>query len=296
MKRFSPLLIIIAATLWGTMGLFTRTLTSLGFETFQLVLTRASLTAVSLIIYLSAFDRDKLKIKLKDLWIFLSAAIISVVLFQYCYTSAIKAGSMSIAATLLYTSPIFVTIISAIIFKEKITPIKIIALAMAFAGCVLVSGLADSGDTISPKALFLGISSGLTYGLYSIFTKIGIKKYSPLTFTAYTFLFATLILIPLSDIRSMSLITASKSTNIIMLILFGLVTSVIPYTCFTCGLKYIEASKANITATIEPVVATLIGTLVFKEQLSTVSAIGIAAVILSAIILNIPNRHQKQTS
>ena len=296
MKRFSPLLIIIAATLWGTMGLFTRTLTSLGFETFQLVLTRASLTAVSLIIYLSAFDRDKLKIKLKDLWIFLSAAIISVVLFQYCYTSAIKAGSMSIAATLLYTSPIFVTIISAIIFKEKITPIKIIALAMAFAGCVLVSGLADSGDTISPKALFLGISSGLTYGLYSIFTKIGIKKYSPLTFTAYTFLFATLILIPLSDIRSMSLITASKSTNIIMLILFGLVTSVIPYTCFTCGLKYIEASKANITATIEPVVATLIGTLVFKEQLSTVSAIGIAAVILSAIILNVPNRHQKQTS
>ena len=124
MKKFSPLLIVTAATLWGTMGLFTRKMTELGFSTLQLVFMRASLTAAILFIYLIVFDREKLKIKLKDIWIFILAALISVVLFQHCYTNAIMAGSISIAATLLYTSPIFVTIISAILFKEKITPIK----------------------------------------------------------------------------------------------------------------------------------------------------------------------------
>ncbi len=119
MKKFSPLLIVTAATLWGTMGLFTRKMTELGFSTLQLVFMRASITAVALLIYLLISDRSKLKVKLKDLWIFILAGLISVVLFQHCYTNAIMAGSISIAATLLYTSPIFVTIISAVLFKEK---------------------------------------------------------------------------------------------------------------------------------------------------------------------------------
>lgn len=67
MKKFSPLLIVTAATLWGTMGLFTRKMTELGFSTLQLVFMRASITAVALLIYLLISDRSKLKVKLKDL-------------------------------------------------------------------------------------------------------------------------------------------------------------------------------------------------------------------------------------
>jgi len=296
MKKLSPLLIVIAATLWGTMGLFTRKMTELGFSTFQLVFMRASLTATVLFLYLLIFGRDKLKIKLKDAWIFILAGLISVVLFQHCYTSAIMAGSISIAATLLYTSPIFVTFISAVLFKEKITPIKTVALATAFAGCVLVSGITGSGTHLTTTALFLGIASGFTYGLYSIFTKIGLRHYSPLTFTFYTFLTATIVLIPICDIGSMISVASSSITGAAMPAVFGIITSVIPYVCFTCGLRYIEASKANITATIEPAVATLIGVFVFDEKLGIPAVIGIALVLLSAVILNLPQKAPSNTS
>lgn len=296
MKKFSPLLIVIAATLWGTMGFFTRTMTKLGFTTLQLVFSRASLTSAALFMYLLIFDRDKLKIRLKDVWIFILAGLVSVVLFQHCYTNAIMAGSISIAATLLYTSPIFVTLISAVMFKERITPLKIIALITAFGGCVLVSGIIGSGTTITPTALFLGIASGFTYGLYSIFTKLGLRHHSPLTFTFYTFLTATIVLIPLCDVRGMSAVAFSSVKSAVMPVVFSVITSVIPYICFTCGLKHTEAGKANITATIEPAVATLIGVFVFDEKLGVSAVAGIILVLLSAVILNLPQKSIINTS
>ncbi len=290
MKKISPLLIVVAATLWGTMGLFTRTLTAYGYTTFQLMLARAAMTAFCLIVYFLIFDREKLKISLRDLPLFIITSLVSGILFNFCYMNAINLGSTSIASTLLYTSPIFVTVISAFLFREKITKLQIAALVLSFTGCVFVSGLIESGNALSPQALCFGVASGLTYGLYSIFSKIGMKKYSPLTFTAYTFLVSTVILAPFSGAGLVSTTARLDGAKPLLIFLFALATNVIPYICFTTGLKYIDAGKANITATIEPVVATLLGIFVFHERLSLISASGIFLVLFSAVILNIPNK------
>ena len=290
MKKSAPLLIVTAAVLWGSMGLFVRTLTALGYETFQLVFCRSILTATILIIYLLIFDKEKLKIKLRDLWMFILPSIVSVILFNYCYMNAINSGSMSIAATLLYTSPIFVTVISAFAFKEKITPLKIAALVMAFAGCILVSGFIDSANSISTRALIFGIGSGVTYGMYSIFTKIALKKYSPLTFTAYTFLISAIISFFMFDRPALVTLIEQKPSDIILLVLFALTINVVPYTCFTIGLKHIDAGKANITATLEPVVATLFGIFMFNEKLTVICTLGIVLVLSSAVMLNAPRK------
>ncbi len=292
MKKFAPLLIVIAAVLWGTLGLFTRTLTDYGYNAFELMLARASTTAFSLVFYLFIFDRQKLKIKLKDISLFIFTSLISCILFNFCYTSAINSGSMGIASTLLYTSPIFVTVISVILFKEKITKIKVIALVLSFTGCVFVSGLIGSEVSVSPKALFFGVASGLTYGLYSIFSKIGLRSYSPITFTVYTFLFSTLILIPINADRFISGTLPVDGKSLILIVVFGIVTNLIPYICFTTALKYMDAGKVNITATIEPVVATVIGVCLFNEKLTFFSLTGILLVLFSAVILNISTKKE----
>ncbi len=290
MKRFAPLLIITAAVLWGTIGFFTRTLTAYGYNAFELMLARASTTAFLLIIYLLVFDRRKLKIKFKDIPLFLFTSLISCILFNFCYTNAINSGSTGIASTLLYTSPIFVTVISAILFKEKITRTKVAALLLSFIGCVFVSGVIGSEVLISGKALFFGVMSGFTYGLYSIFSKIGLKTYSPLTFTAYIFLFSTLILIPINAGRFVSGDVPLDGKSLALIFLFGIVTNLIPYICFTTGLKYMDAGKVNITATVEPVVATIIGICLFDERLTFLSLAGIFLVLFSAVILNISKK------
>ncbi len=287
MKKAAPFLIVLAAALWGTMALFTRTLTALGYTTFDLMLARASMTAIALFAYFIVFDREKMKIHAKDLPLFVITSLVSSILFNVCYVTAINSGSTGIAATLLYTAPIFVIVISAVLFRETITTVKLVALVLAFAGCVLVSGVIGSGEAVSPKALVFGIASGLTYGLYSIFSKIGLQKYSPLTFTAYTFLLSALIVFPFRGVSLVRTTVSLDSGHAWIIFLFAFVTNVIPYTCFTVGLKYVDAGKANITATIEPVVATVLGILVFKERFDFFSALGIFLVLFSAVILNI---------
>ena len=91
----------------------------------------------------------------------------------------------------MYTSPIWVTLFARVVFREKIGKRKLVALLMAFAGCILVSGITGGVGRVSMEGLLLGLGSGIGYGLYSIFGRIALEKgYHPMTVSAYTFLFA----------------------------------------------------------------------------------------------------------
>ena len=72
--------------------------------------------------------------------------------------------------------------------------------------------------------------------------------------------------------------------------LTALVTAVIPFLAYTCGLQNVEASKAGIIATIEPMVATLIGILVFSEPLTLISGLGILLILTAVVILNLKQK------
>lgn len=72
---------------------------------------------------------------------FLGTGLCSIVFFNICYFTAIQLTTLSMAAILLYTAPSIVMVLSILLFKEAFTPVKALCLVLAFAGCVLVSGL-----------------------------------------------------------------------------------------------------------------------------------------------------------
>ena len=84
MKKFAPILILVAGILWGSMGLFVRTLNAQGLASMDIVGLRAVVTAVSMLLFLLIFDRKLFVIRLKDLWCFLGTGICSIVFFNYC--------------------------------------------------------------------------------------------------------------------------------------------------------------------------------------------------------------------
>ena len=143
--------------------------------------------------------------------------------FICCYFTAIRLMTMSTAAILLYTSPIWVMILAIIFLKEKVTVQKIIALILAFAGYVLVSGF---GGKVSLPGILSGLGAGLGYGLYSIFGKFVLKKYSPLTVTCYTFLIAGLGSIFVADPPDL-ISKINAVPNLFELFGFVLLTSVV---------------------------------------------------------------------
>lgn len=289
MKKLAVLLVVIAGTLWGIIGYFVRAFLELGLSSMQIVSIRMVISAVLFSLFALIFNRKLFKIKLKDLWCFLGSGIVSVAFFSFCYFKAIEYSSLSVASILLYTAPIFVMLFSALLFKEKLTALKIVSVALAFMGCLFVTGVISNGGNITLASVLYGLGSGVCYALYSIFSRFALdRNYSPLTITLYTFIFAFIASLCIIDIKPVINVMTNSVNDLIFCIAFAILSCVLPYVTYTLGLKYIAPSTASIVASIEPVVATITGAILFNEAVQfPYGYIGIALVVLSIVLINL---------
>lgn len=283
-------MILMGAALWGTIGLFVQGLYNLGFSPIEVVTLRVTVAFIALFLYIVFFHRSALIIKFKHLPFFVGTGICSIVFFNWAYFTAIQEMNLSIAAVLLYTGPAFVTIMSRIFFKEFFTTQKIVALLTTFIGCILVIGLFPiSPSQFSLYGIIVGIGSGFGYALYSIFGKAALSSYSSLTTTAYTFLIASVALLPTTGV--IGNIGEWWSQEALLLSLgLGLFPTVLAYLLYTRGLHFVESSKASIVATVEPVVAALIGVLIFGDLLNLWQTIGVLCILSAVVFMNIKRK------
>ncbi len=279
-------MILAAASMWGTIGFLTRMINPLGFSSLSLIFYRALTTAVIMGIIILFKDKSLFRIKLRDIWIFIGSGVISFFAFNVCYMLSIGENSLAVAAILLYTSPVFVMLLSMLFFKEKISAKKTAALICALCGCALVS---FGGEVkISFAGLLLGVGSGLGYALYSIFGTVALNRgYSTFTITFYTFLFASVAALSCADFSLTLPLFVSDVMNVAIIALFSVWVTVLPYLLYTRGMEYNNATVASIVSTVEPVVAALFGFFAFGENPGASGAAGMALVILSIVILNI---------
>lgn len=277
--------IAAAAVLWGLIGIFVLKLQSFGFTPVEVVNIRAIFAGVILTIYAFFKDSSLLKIKLRDFKYFAGTGILSIVFFNWCYFTAMKMITISLAVVLLYTAPFFVITISKFVFKEKITKGKVIALFMTAGGCLFISGIfPDMNISISALGFMAGIGSGIGYALYSIFAKLAAEKYSSITISTYTFIFAALFLTPISGIiHNMDMLMNAE----VLLYASGLgfIPTALAYVLYTKGLSGVEAGKASILANLEPIVALLTGLIIFGDILTTFQAIGAICILGSVVIV-----------
>lgn len=288
MKKISSLLIIISGILWGSMGIFVRQFNNNGLFSMEVSGIRSFGAGLIITVVLFFWKRELLKIKPRDIWIFLGSGLLSVLSFNYCYFRTISLTSMTIAAVLLYTSPIIVMVLAILIFKESLTLAKILALCISFAGCVLVSGVIGGQTILTTEGLLMGLGSGLAYALYTIFSRFGLERgYHPLTIVAYTFIIAGLGILPICDTGKIIRVIGSDYKMLLMAATFAVISTVLPYFLYTIALSHTESGKAAIMASTEPVAAAIFGVLLYHEKMTANVLAGIICVLISVLILNI---------
>lgn len=288
-KKLAVFFVLLAGTLWGCIGIFVRRYNEIGLSSMQTVAVRMVIAAVLFSLFVLIYKRSLFKIRLKDIWIFIGSGVISVGLFTYCYFSSIELSSLSVAAVLLYTAPAFVMLFSLIFFKEKMTIPKAISLVLAVLGCAMTTGVIGGMLNVTLAGFLFGLGSGICYALYSIFSRFALNRgYEPFTITLYTFLFSAVFCLCVTDIRPVVRVVFADWGSAGYALLFALVSCVLPYVFYTLGLKYIRSSTASIIATVEPVVATIIGAVVFSEPLNVpFGYLGVTLVFLSVVLINI---------
>lgn len=282
------IMIFTAGVLWGTIGLFVKLLSGVGANTSLIAFMRLFMGFWILIpVMLCTGGLKMFKIDKSGLLQCLLLGILSQALFNYCYNISIESVGVATASILLYTAPVFVCIMSKIFFKELIGSIKIFALIINIIGCFLmVTGGNLSYFKISAIGIFFGLTAAFLYSLVTIIGKVASDNIHPFTVVFYGFLFGWVTLgIITAPWNSVAAVSGLKFW--VISFGYGLIPTVGSYLLYMGGLKRkLELSKVPVIASVETVVATLIGVAVFKEKLNIINVLGIIILLSSIIIMN----------
>ncbi|SDH83431.1 Threonine/homoserine efflux transporter RhtA [Alteribacillus persepolensis] len=283
----------LGASFWGLTGLFVQNLYAFGLSPLHVVTIRMTLSAFIMFCLIGVIRPYLLKIYIRDIPHFIGLGVVSIALFNWCYFTVMERSTLSIAVVLLYTSPIFVAVISRFVFREPITKNKTAATILTLIGCSLVAGLLPNGEmNITFSILFIGVAAGFFCALYSIIGKFVSQKYHSVTITAYSMLCGAVFLFPISGITHHLEPFKTEPMAWVNALLSVFVSTISAYILYTAGLKYIESSHAAILSTMELVVAVAVGVVVFGDMLSIWQNIGIT-LVFSAILLAVFSRKQK---
>ncbi|MBP1911591.1 EamA family transporter [Thermococcus stetteri] len=273
--RKGYLLVFLAASMWGTLGIFAKYLNGFGLTPFTMVFYRVVFALLLLGTYIKikgigfSIERSRLRF-------YAAYGFFSIFLFYTLYFYTVTISSVSFAVLLLYTAPMYSIILGRLIFKEEITKEKVIALVMVTIGVFLVNGF---GASFSTKALVFGLLSGFTYALYGILAKFAVRKEEPEKALFYTLLFGLIFLAPFSDFG----VPLGAVPYLFALALFP---TFLGYVLYNHALQEVEVSRASIVATVEPVVAIFLAFLLFGEELTPVQMLGAALIIGGSIIVH----------
>lgn len=286
--------IFIAGSLWGTIGLFVKLMEQSGSTSSYTSFLRMGLGLILLIIITLAKDGPgAFKIGKGTLISCILLGFICQAIYNLAYSNAVNSIGMSLSSVLLYTSPIFTSIISFMFFHEKLGRQKLIALLINVIGCTLtVTGGNFTGLSFAVSGLLFGIAAGFCYSLAPIFGRLAADEGSPFAVSTYNFLFATIFL----AIFTHPWTTVENPLDLKILAIglgFALIPTALGYIFYFTGLHSItESSKVPVVASIETVVATVIGILIFHEKLGMGNIIGILCVLSSIAIMNLTFRKQ----
>ena len=285
--------ILLAGLFWGLIGLFTRHLSALGVASSGILILRSGGCCLLFGQTILFKDPNKFRIRGRDLWLFLCFGILATFFFTFSYYRAIELADMSVACTLMYTAPVFVTLMSLFIFRERFSAKKLAALLLAVLGCALVSGLLEGGSS-SPRGVMFGLFAGFGYALYSIFSKLLSRRgYDVFQINFYGWLFCSLTGLAVWGFAPAAPAFQSLPGGLYAAGLI-VISGYLPSLLYNWALGGVEASKAAMMVSIEPVVASLTGILLFGESLSGSTGLGVLLVLAAVVLLNRPQKKQKQ--
>ena len=282
------ILIMLSGALWGSIGLFVKVLDAKGSSSEYTTFLRMFFAfALLLVITLIKDGAGAFRISRRMMLSCMLLGFVSMSLNNLCYTNAVNRLGMALAAAILYMAPIFTSIESKLLFHEKIGARKIAALVINVAGCALAATGGDlSGASVSLVGLLFGLGAALAYSTQNIFGRLATDEGSPFVVATYNFFFATVF--TLVAARPWTTVNDMFDADILLWgFLFGLIPTTIAYLLYFAGIQGLtETSKVPVLCSMELVVASLLGVLIFNEKFTLAAAAGVVLIILSIIMMN----------
>lgn len=287
-ELFGYVLIFITGVLWGTIGIFVKEMSKCGADALTISFLRVALAfAVMFVVTIARSGLRSFRIDKRSLLFSALLGIVCQGIYNIFYSYAVVLAGVSISAVLLNIAPAFTMVISVLLFSERLTAWKVVALLVNTVGCTLtVTGGNFSIQAMSVMGILCGVGAGICYAMTAIFGKFAMAEADPFVTSTYSYLFAALLLfVPAKPW------TLQTGESLLHILLIGLLLAMIPtalaYVLYYMGLTFItETSKVPIVASAEPIVGTILGVMLYQEHMDAVSAAGILLVLASIVLMN----------
>ncbi len=275
-SRTPALFVASAAALWALIGVFSSELLDAGLSAVEVGTWRALGGGACFVAHATLTRRLRPE-RGRDVLALVGFAVVGVSVFYTALPTAIDQGGVGLAFVLLYTAPAFVVVGARVFLGEPIHRRTVTLVGVTIVGVVLVV-LPGGGSEVRATAVLWGLVSGLTYASYYVVVKSLGRRLRPETIYAWALPIGGFVLVPFVD-------WAPKRGGEWLLIL-GLctVSTYLPYLVYALGLQGMEAARASVVATLEPVLALALGVVVYDEDLAPVAVLGSALVIGAAAL------------
>lgn len=288
--------IITAMFLYGTIGIFVR---NIPLPSSVTALVRGIIGAAFILIFMRM---RKIRLSFADikanlLLLCLSGAAIGVnwiFLFEaYRYTT------VALATLCYYFSPIFIIIVSPLFLKERLTLKKFCCVLIALLGMALISGVFETAgvSALHAKGITLGIGAAALYAFVVILNK-KLHHISAYDRTVVQLGVAAAILLPYTLLTEKVRELSVSIPGICLLLIVGILHTGVAYTLYFSSLRDLKAQTAAILSYIDPIVAIILSTVLLKEQMTPLSALGavliLGATFVGELHINIRDRNIMQ--
>jgi len=275
-----------AAILWGCLDVFAKVLLMQGINPEIMAALRSIIGFSGGLCILLLGKKLPIVNPSKTIPLLALNGLIGITCFYYLLFFTIQISNVITAVFLLYTAPIFVTLLARFFYREFIDRTKIFGLGLSILGIGFLLGVYNPENIkVSKLAIITGLGSGLSYALLSILTKAAQTKLDSSTVITYTLGFGALFL---SLISFQNLISVNFSIWVWgILLLMGIVMTLGAMNLYALSLRYIEAGRASITTTVEPLVATLLSIIFLGEGIQMLQGLGSFLIILGVALIQL---------
>jgi DME family drug/metabolite transporter len=294
------LFVVGAAVMWGTIGIFFTVLHN-DFQLSALAIgfLRALFAALLLLLALALVKPTLLRIARRTFMLYMGFGVLGIALFYIFNTEAVFLTNVATASVLLYTGPAFVTLFARWRWREPLTARKLFALALALGGCALVAKAYDPAQlSLNGIGVLVGVGAGLAYAFFTIFAKLS-SHASPWTTALYSLIFGALFLLPMQFVQlapfsgaGIALFFQNPRAWIWRLGLC-LGPTLGSYALYNAAMQRVPASNASLVATIEPVVASIAGFVIFGQVLEAPQIVGAVLIVGAALSLSMRSASDK---
>lgn len=276
------LLVAAAAISWGAQSAIAKLLLTSGSSPAALVSARTATAFLLMAAALGLADRRLLRTRPRELGHLALLGIVGMAVSQYGYYAALTRIPVATALLIIYTSPLFVLAASVLWDREPLRPGDVIAAVVTLAGTGLVVRAHGTGSLgFHAVGVMAAILSALTFAFYSLWARRMAPRVSPWTGLTYSLGCAAVFWIPVAP--PWAFLSAEHAPRMwlsfAVVVVFG---TLVPFGLYLAGLRWISAAHANITSTIEPVVAAAGAYVVLGEALAWPQLVG-GLLVLSGV-------------